>query len=58
MKKISDYTLVKLIGKGSFGETYLTQKDNFPSLIATKVINKKKMESYSTKKYLDNEINI
>ena len=58
MKKIGDYTLIKLIGKGSFGETYLTEKNNFPYLIATKVINRKKIENLSTKKYLDNEINI
>ena len=58
MKQIKDYTLIKLIGKGSFGETYLTQKTNASYLIATKVINKKKMEASSTKKYLENEINI
>ena len=58
MKQIKDYTLIKLIGKGSFGETYLTQKTNTSYLIATKVINKKKMEASSTKKYLENEINI
>ena len=58
MKIIGDYKLIKLLGKGSFGETYLTQKGNDPVLLATKVLERKKMEKASTKKYLDNEIRI
>jgi len=58
MKIIGDYKLIKLLGKGSFGETYLTQKGNDPILLATKVLERKKMEKVSTKKYLDNEIKI
>ena len=58
MKIIGDYKLIKLLGKGSFGETYLTQKGNDPVLLATKVLERKKMEKVSTKKYLDNEIKI
>ena len=58
MKIIGDYKLIKLLGKGSFGETYLTQKGNDPLLLATKVLERKKMEKASTKKYLDNEIRI
>ena len=57
-KIIGDYKLIKLLGKGSFGETYLTQKGNDPILLATKVLERKKMEKISTKKYLDNEIKI
>ena len=58
MKIIGDYKLIKLLGKGSFGETYLTQKGNDPVFLATKVLERKKMEKASTKKYLDNEIKI
>ena len=58
MKIIGDYKLIKLLGKGSFGETYLTQKGNDPVFLATKVLERKKMEKASTKKYLDNEIRI
>ena len=58
MKTIGDYLLIKLLGKGSFGETYLTQKGKDPKLLATKVLERKKMEKGSAKKYLENEIKI
>ena len=58
MKAVGEYVLIKLLGKGSFGETYLTQKGNDPVLLATKVLERKKMEKESTRKYLDNEIKI
>ena len=58
MKKVGDYTLIKLLGKGSFGATYLTQKGADPIILATKVLERKKMEKGSLKKYLENEIQI
>ena len=58
IKQVGDYKLIKPLGKGSFGETYLTQKGNEPIFLATKVMERKKMEKVSTKKYLDNEIKI
>ena len=58
MKTIGDYVLIKLLGKGSFGETYLTQKGKDPTLLATKVMERKKMDKGTAKKYLDNEIKI
>ena len=35
---IKDYILLNLIGKGSFGEVYLTQKVNYPYYLATKIM--------------------
>ncbi len=58
MKVVGDYTLIKLLGKGSFGETYLTQKNNDSTPLATKVLERKKVDKNSIKKYLDNEIQI
>ena len=49
MKKIGDYKLIKLLGKGSFGETYLTQKGNDPILLATKVLERKKWKKFPQK---------
>ena len=37
-KNIKGYTLFKLIGKGAFGEVYLTIKENNPEFLATKDI--------------------
>ena len=33
---VGDYKLFKLLGKGSFGEVYLTQKGNNPQILAKK----------------------
>ena len=58
MKKVGEYTLYKLLGKGSFGEVYLTRKENYPEILATKILDKKQTDSPSVKKYFDNEISI
>ena len=59
MKKIGkDYCLDKLLGKGSFGEVYLTSKVNSNALFATKVMQKEKVENPNYLKYFSNEITI
>ena len=37
---VDDYILVKVIGKGNFGDVYLTQKQNCGELFATKKMNR------------------
>ena len=56
--KIGEYTLYQLLGKGSFGEVYLTTKANNPEILATKRLDKKQTDRPSVKKYFDNEISI
>ena len=58
MKTIGDYKLITFLGKGSYGEIYLAQKGNDPQYYAAKVLDKKRMDKPSMKKYLDREINI
>ena len=53
-----EYKLIKNIGKGSFGEVYLTKKGNSPKLYATKIIPTSNLKNNELKKYLDNEIKI
>ena len=56
---IDDFTLIKPIGKGAFGEVYITSKQGSKEKFATKKIEKKRfIENPRAKKYLDNEINI
>ena len=54
--RIGNYTLKQCIGKGSFGDVFLTVKDGSSQLFATKRIEKVKAEPL--KKYLINEISI
>ena len=54
---IEDLTLLKCIGKGAFGEVYLTSKIGTKEKFATKKIDKKFIKE-KKKKYLDNEIKI
>ena len=58
MIKVGDYTLYKMLGKGSFGEVYLTTKANSSEILATKKLDKKQTDRPSVKKYFDNEISI
>ena len=51
MKKVGEYTLYKLLGKGSFGEVYLTRKENNPEILATKILDKKQTDKPSVKRY-------
>ena len=56
--KIDELTLLKLLGKGSYGEVYLTQKEGKTELFATKKINRKFADQPQVSKYLKNEIAI
>ena len=55
---IDDYTLLKCIGKGAFGEVYLTSKKGSNQLFATKKVSKQRVETQINKKYFINEISI
>ena len=55
---IDEYTLLKSIGKGEFGEVYLTKKIGTNQLFATKKVSKQKLETPSIKKVFINELNI
>ena len=56
--QVEDYSLGQCIGKGSFGEVYLTTKKGINKLFATKKIPKYKVENPSIKKHLLDEIEI
>ena len=55
---LDDLAFIKIIGKGSFGEVYLTSKSNSSDFFATKIIKKSMAESAKVKKYFHNEIKI
>ena len=55
---LDDLAFIKIIGKGSFGEVYLTSKSNSSDFFATKIIKKSMAESAKVKKYFHNEIEI
>ena len=57
MKQVEDLILIKLIGKGAYGEVYLSKKANSNKLFATKRIDKFKADT-QLKKYFQYEINI
>ena len=52
---LDDYTLEKKIGKGAFGEVFLTTKKDTIKLFATKKMDKELFDNPTTKKYLLNE---
>jgi serine/threonine protein kinase len=58
MQQIDDLILEKFLGKGSFGEVYLSTKKGHRQYYATKKIERKIVDKPSLKKYFDNEINI
>ena len=56
---IDDLTLIRSLGKGAFGEVYLTSKQGTSIKYATKKLEKSKyLNNSKAKKYLDNEIAI
>ena len=57
--EVDQYILEKCLGKGSFGEVYLTKvKDDDKKVLATKKLERKKIEGTEALKYLKNEIQI
>ena len=56
--QVEDYSLGQCIGKGAFGEVYLTTKKGINKLFATKKIPKYKVENPTIKKHLIDEIEI
>ena len=56
--QVDDITLIKSLGKGSFGEVYLSTKKGRKEYFATKKIDRKTADKPSLKKYFDNEISI
>ena len=58
MQTIGDLTLIKFLGKGSFGEVYLSQKKGRKEYFATKKIARSVADSPNFKKYFDNELYI
>ena len=58
-KTFRDYKFLKLLGKGTYGEIYLTQKGNSPVLVATKIFDKKRYDNNDyLLKCLDKEIEL
>ena len=55
---LDEFSLEKSLGKGAFGEVFLTTKKGASKLFATKKIDKEFFENPATKKYLLNEIHI
>ena len=58
MLNLDQYTLVRFLGKGTFGEVYLTQKEGSMNYYATKRMEKKMVDDPRYKKYFNNEISI
>ena len=57
-KKINDITLLKFLGKGSFGTVYLSQKDGKPGYFATKQIERTMADKPGFYKYFENELKL
>ena len=57
-QQIDDLNLIKFLGKGAYGEVYLSEKKNSNKLFATKKISREVAERPKFKKYLINEIEI
>ena len=55
---IDDITLMKCLGKGSFGEVYLSTKEGKNELFATKKMDREYADQPQISKYLKNEISI
>ena len=55
---VDDLVLTKSLGKGSFGEVFLTKKANGPGLYATKRMGRAEYEKPENYKRLANEISI
>ena len=58
MFKIDDYELEKCLGKGAFGEVYLTSRAGDTKKYATKKMDRGAIDKSEARKYLANEIMI
>lgn len=58
MFKLGEYNLKRCIGKGSFGEVYLSSSDKTDQLFAIKKMDKSYVNQPKMRKYFDNEVNI
>ena len=58
MQQIDDLILQKCVGKGSFGEVYISTKRGSSKYYATKKFERKTVDKPSLKKYFENEIQI
>ena len=58
MMKIGDYNILKYIGKGNFGEVYLSTKEGTKKYFAIKKLKRKDIDKPSIYKYFQNEIEI
>ena len=58
IQHVDDYLLIKRIGKGNFGEVFLTQKQGYPQYYATKKMERRKCEVPPLLNRLINEIRI
>ena len=54
--QVGDYSLIKTIGKGAFGEVYLTKRNDSDKFYATKKVPKRKVETPSVKNHFLDEI--
>ena len=55
MQQIDDITLLKVLGKGAYGEVYLSTKKGRKEYYATKKLDRSKIDNTGLKKYFDNE---
>ena len=55
---LDNYSLEKNIGKGAFGEVFLTTKKGTSKLFATKQIDREFFDNQTTQKYFLNEVYI
>ena len=56
MRHIGDYTLIKVLGKGSFGEVYLSERKDRKELFAIKKIDRSWADDPNNKKYFESEL--
>ena len=56
IQHVDDYLLIKSIGKGNFGEVFLTEKQGYPQYYATKKMERRKCEVPPLLNRLINEI--
>ena len=55
---LDDLTFIKLIGKGSYGEVYLTSQEGHSEFFATKIVKKSVADSPKVKRHFQNEVKI